>query len=320
MLDVFFTVDVEIWCGDQPDSDRNFLKIFEKYVYGSTPKGNFGLPFQVNELSEHGLKGVFFVEPLFSTRYGIDPLKEIIDIIKSKSQEVQLHLHPEWVCESKVPLFENARVKRQHLREFSLEEQTILVREGNRLLGIAGASGVNAFRAGSFAFNANTLAAIAANGIFIDSSYNESLFGKESMIVPGVELVEPIQLGNVVEYPMTVFHDGTGKLRHAQLTACSFEELEGLMWQALEEKRQAFVILSHNFELLNPAKNRADDVVITRFRKLCAFLDMNRDSFNTRGFMDLIPSANLCQPPALTSPVWRTGHRMLEQVFRRKYL
>lgn len=68
MLDIFITVDTEIGCGGWDDIDRKFPCAFKKYVYGPIYKGDFGLPYQVKLLTEHGLTGVFFVEPLFCKR------------------------------------------------------------------------------------------------------------------------------------------------------------------------------------------------------------------------------------------------------------
>jgi hypothetical protein len=116
---------------------------------------------------------------------------------------------------------------------------------------------------------------------------------------------------------MTVFYNGTRSLRHAQVTACSYREMEGLLWQALESRRKSFVILSHNFELLNGSMNRPDDIVVTRFRKLCYVLDRHRDCFRVRGFHDLTPESVFSQPAPLTSPIWKTGLRMVEQGIRR---
>ncbi len=319
MLDVFFTVDVEIWCDGWRDIDEKFPGSFRKYIYGPTTKGDFGLPFTLNVLKENGLTGVFFIEPLFSARFGEGPLAEIVGLVLESAQEAQLHLHTEWVDEAKSPLLEGIQTKRAHLRYFSMAEQTTLIATGARLLGQAGASDINAFRAGSFAFNQDTLGALAANGIPFDSSYNASVFGLDSGVMPGVTVVEPIECGGVFEYPMTVFNDGTRSLRHAQLTACSYREMEGLLWQALEAGRSSFVILSHNFELLNLAKDRPDELMVKRFRSLCAFLDKNRDSFRVRGFQGLQPQITQLQPAPLTSPIWRTGARMVEQAYRRKF-
>lgn len=319
MLDVFFTVDVEIWCDGWLNIDEKFPGAFQTYIHGPTSKGSFGLPYQIDVLKNHGLTGVFFVEPLFSTRFGNQPLAEIVGLLRQGAQEVQLHLHTEWVDEAKTPLFEDVRAKRQYLRLFSKGEQTTLIAAGRKLLEEAGAGNINAFRAGSFAFNADSLQALAANGIPFDSSYNASLFGLDSGVMPGVTVVEPIEYHGVYEYPMAVFQDGTKSLRHVQLTACSYTEIEQLLWQALKLGRHSFVILSHSFELLNQAQNQPDPVVVDRFRKLCAFLDKNRDSFNVRGFQGLQPAAVHSQPVPLTSPIWRTGARMIEQVYRRKY-
>ena len=95
------------------------------------------------------------------------------------------------------------------------------------------------------------------------------MFGPDSGVMPGVTVVEPIACAGVYEYPMTVFNDGTNALRHTQLTACSYLEMEALLWQALDSGRSAFTILCHNFELLNQALDRSDAVVVKRLEKLC---------------------------------------------------
>jgi hypothetical protein len=250
-------------------------------------------------------------------------LAEIIDLIQKHVHEIQLHLHTEWVDESNKPLLDGITGKKQFLHYFSLDEQTILIQAGARLIELAGAPYIKAFRAGSFGFNKDTLRALARNRIAFDSSYNASMFGLESGVSPEVALVEPVECEGVYEYPMTVFHGGTRSsrsLRHVQLTACSYREMEGLLWQALESGRKAFVILSHNFELLNGSMNRPDDIAVTRFRKLCSFLDRHRDCFRVRGFDGLVPNLAYSQPAPLASPVWRTGLRMLEQGMRRGFI
>jgi hypothetical protein len=239
--------------------------------------------------------------------------------VRDNGQEVQLHLHTEWVDESKEALLEGVCSKRRYIRNFSLEEQSILIKKGVQLLKDAGIDNINAFRAGGFGCNRDTMDALTANGIPMDSSYDASHFGLDSGVMPGSTLVEPTECAGIYEYPMTVFSDGTRSLRHAQLTACSYEEIEGLLWQALETGRNSFVLLSHSFELLNKAKDRPDDIVVKRFQKLCAFLDHHRDSFCVRGFQGLEPVVIQKQPAPLHSPIWKTGIRMAEQAYRRTY-
>ncbi|WP_137938631.1 polysaccharide deacetylase [Chitinivorax sp. B] len=319
MLDAFFTIDVEIWCNGWNNLQEKFPSAYRKYIHGSTAAGNYGLPYQLKVLNDYNLAGVFFIEPLFSACFGTQPLTEIVGMVEAARQEVQLHLHTEWVDEACSPLLPNVIGKRQHMRYFSREEQALLIKVGTDMLHDAGAHGVNAFRAGSFGMNSDTLLALADNRFKFDTSYNASLLGPDSGVMPGQLMTEPAQFGSVHEYPIMVFKDGINSLRHVQLTACSFDEIEGLMWQALEQHRTSFVILSHGFELLNMAKDRADPIAVKRFHKLCAFLDRNRDCFRTVGFKNLIPQHIEHQPEPLASPLYRTGLRMMQQAYRRAY-
>jgi hypothetical protein len=95
--------------------------------------------------------------------------------------------------------------------------------------------------------------------------------------------------------------------------------MEGLLWQALERGQDSFVILSHNFELLTRKKDRPDNIVVERFRRLCAFLDRNRDSFQVCGFNGLNGRSEKPREVPLVSPIWKTGEWILEQAYRRTY-
>ena len=99
MLNVFITVDTEIWCDGWDNLDARFPDAFRRYVYGPTRRGNYALPATLDILSDHGLAAVFFVEPLFAARFGQDPLDELVGLIRDGGQEIQLHLHTEWVDE-----------------------------------------------------------------------------------------------------------------------------------------------------------------------------------------------------------------------------
>lgn len=75
MLNVFLTVDVELWPDSWDLSPRRFSEYFRRYIHGSTATGDYGLPFQLRLLAEHDLKGVFFVESLFACEFGIESLR-----------------------------------------------------------------------------------------------------------------------------------------------------------------------------------------------------------------------------------------------------
>lgn len=81
MLRVFFTVDVEVWCDGWHDLDRRFPDALARRIYGATTHGNYGLPAILALLNDHGLAGVFFVEPLFAMRFGQDFLDEVVGLV-----------------------------------------------------------------------------------------------------------------------------------------------------------------------------------------------------------------------------------------------
>jgi hypothetical protein len=261
--------------------------------------------------------GNFFVEPLFSLRFGSAPLAEITGLILEANQPVELHLHTEWVDEAHSPPVPLVGGKRQHLKYFSPQDQSKLIKIGKELLIQAGVPGVNAFRAGGFGFNIHSLSALHAAGIFVDCSYNATLMGLDSGLMPGQILTESIIHNGVHEVPMTVYYDRPGHLRHMQLCACSSRELEGLLWQALEQGRREVVILSHNFELLNESRSRPNSVIVKRFQKLCDFLGRNRDCFSVEDFSNFTGNSSSKQRPPMTSPSWKTGLRILEQTWSR---
>lgn len=317
MLDVYFTVDVELWCNGWKNLDAKFKKAFDKHILGITKKGNFGLPYKLKVLNDYGLKGVFFVEPLFSLRFGVDPLAEIIGMILEANQSVELHMHTEWVDEINDPRMFKVKKKLQHIRYFTPDEQNKLIEIGKKLLIQTGVEKIHAFRAGSFGFNLHTLSALQKNNIYIDSSYNASLLGPSSGFMPGQIITSPIKYNKVVEVPMTVYTDWPGHLKHAQLCSCLSDELEGLLKKYLEEGRKDVVILSHSFELLDKLRKRPSPIVIKRFHKLCEFLDKNRDYYTTKWFSDFSFDGNSEQLPPIKSNVINTGKRYFEQIVSR---
>jgi len=318
LLKVFFTFDVEVWCGGWDRIDEKFNDAFRTYIYGPTVKGNYGLPMILKTLNDYGLAGIFFVEPLFSLRFGLDPLSEIVGLILDAGQAVELHLHTEWVDEARKPLFPSVNKKRQHLRYFSLAEQIRLIQEGKRLLEKSGKlNAVNAFRAGSFGFNTDTLTALKENQIKVDCSYNGTRMGAGSGFMPNQLVIEPILHNGVFESPMTIYYDRPGHLRHLQLCACSLAEIEGVLWRSLDLGREQVCMLSHNFELLNRNKNKPDPVVFKRFVKLCRFLSNNRDCFSLENYSNYSCKNNINQPEPVVSPLWKTGLRYVEQAMSR---
>jgi hypothetical protein len=318
-MNVFLTFDIEVWCNGWDDLDRAFPASFERYVYGHSAHGDYALPETLATLNRHGLQGVFFVEPLFASRFGAQHLDIIVRMIRDAGHDVQLHLHPEWTDEAMQPIIEHCATKRQHLSYYTLEEQTALIGHGRKMLEAAGSGPIAAFRSGSFAANRDTFEALRRNGILLDFSLNSCY----DISAPDVLRQHPSTTGFVVQevstYPVTVFKDGFGRRRPAHVSACGFGEMRDALWSAHAAGVCDFVVVSHNFEMLKPGSSDPDWIVVKRFDSLCAFLAKQPDQFSVRVFdEDLRLVAGDRKPAPAPRATWlSTGRRHLEQIQRR---
>lgn len=318
-MNVYLTFDIEVWCNGWKHLDENFPSSFDRYVYGRSAAGEWALPKTLEILNRHGLHGVFFVESLFAARFGMKPLETIVRLIRDAGQEVQQHLHAEWTDEAVEPLIPNCAMKRQHLSFYDLDEQTALIGHGRRLLEAAGSGPITAFRAGSFAADRNTFEALSRNGIRIDSSLNRCHAVSAPELRDGrQDFDRPFEIGDVLTLPVSVFRDGFGRDRPAQVGACSASELRAAMKSAAAQGHRHFVIVSHNFEMLRSGSSQPDWVVARRFEQLCAFLAQQRGRFTVRGFDAAVPrdgaDATGTTPRAGFLP---TARRHAEQIQRR---
>jgi peptidoglycan/xylan/chitin deacetylase (PgdA/CDA1 family) len=328
MLDVYLTVDTEVWpfvpgwpVSPMPPEKQNFDAELGAYIYGRTAGGNYGLPYQLATLARYGLKATYFVEPFFSVKAGTERLAEVVDLVQSGGQEVQLHVHTEWLREVSDPSFRPGL--RQHLRHYDEDEQATIIARGTALLRNAGVASVCAFRAGNFGADNATLRALARNGIRYDSSHNLTYLGKTCAVETGSPIFQPVELEGVVEFPVSVFSDWPGHYRHAQIAATSFPELSHVLVEAAEAGWRAFVVLLHGFELIgnvrDPAALLPDAVNVERFTKLCGFLSQNSHLFRTRVFSELDPATayGTAGGKPVRSSVHRTLRRYGEQALAR---
>lgn len=317
---VFLTVDTEV----SPKTNgwlASSLKDEIRWdIYGETRHGDFGLAYQMDVLEKHGLKGVFFIEALFPCAVGLDPLRQIVELIQSRGHEVQLHVHAEWAKRTPEPLVPGRSGK--HLKDFTEDEQFQLISRALEYLNAAGANHVCAFRAGNYGADFATLRTLRRLGIAYDTSYNLPYLGSRCGLCTAEPVLQPRVIEGVWEFPITYFYDLPGHVRHLQLTACSFPEMKAVLQQAWELRWYSVVLVSHSFELVGPRSPGRpvlpDYLVIRRFERVCQFLDTNRDKFQTTTFDEVDPAeiAGTGTGPPIRTSVWSTAFRMVEQVGR----
>ncbi|CAB1275008.1 polysaccharide deacetylase family protein [Candidatus Nitrosacidococcus tergens] len=321
-MNVFFTFDVEVWCNSWNHLDQDFPASFDRYVFGRSSKGEYALPKILNTLGKYDLKGVFFVEPLFAAHFGVEYLATIVELIQNAGQEIQLHLHPEWADEAHNALLENVTGKCQYLTQYSFEEQRILIQHGLQLLQEAGCDLLpTAFRAGSFSCNNDTFSAVAMNGLRFDSSINPQMEASQpGKITPMyANPYEVFTHNGLTLIPMSSFCDGYGRHRHAQIGACSAQEITQALEDAVRKQWHTFVLLAHNFELMVPKRSARDFFVEHRFNHICRFLNANRSITPTVNFADVSTFPEPCNMPLPVVGTMATTKRYIEQALRRLF-
>ena len=322
-MKVLITTDTEAYplCRDwQADGLRRDL---DRDIYGRTPRGECGLAFQAKMLADHGLKGCFFVEGLFASVVGREPLAEIVRIVADNGHEVQLHLHPEWL-----PWMTGHSIEagpRYLINQFSLDDQRWMIQTARQNLLDAGAKDICAFRAGDFAANRDTLRALEECQIKFDSSHNPMYPAVSLPDVAGLGITtEYARVGGICEIPITAWGSSWNIRRHAQICSTSSLELEHALNRAYEDGREFFVIVSHSFELLKKRRARLenpapDPIAIKRFSRLCGFLARNRDRFQTCGFAGVQGEHvnGVAQSKMIRIPFYPVAVRYVEQAIRR---
>lgn len=276
---VFLTVDTELMWRHHAAG----LTIAEIAERSLEPAG-VGVGYQLRMLADHGLKAVFFVDPMPAVAHGIDPIKRVVAAIRDAGQEVQLHLHPNWAAASSERRDAAASFE---LIDFTFAEQRDLIRAASDLLVAAGAERPIAFRSGSYSASDDTLAALAELGIRYDSSHNGSEHPWPSAIGLPPRQIAPIAHQGVIEVPVTLIEDRSGHLRHFQICALSTAEMRDALDHAVRSDHVATTIVSHGFELANRAGTRANAIHVQRFDALCRMLAARRGGLVTTHFTDL---------------------------------
>lgn len=272
MTGVYITIDTEYasalpGVGGPGTRAENFARSIEC----ETNSGPVGIGHQMDVMDRHGLKGVFFVDPMPALLWGVAAIEDVVGPIVARGHDVQLHCHSEWLALAPVnPL---TRRTGQHLRQFPLENQCRILEWARDTLIAAGAPRPIAFRAGNYGANDDTLRALAEIGIAYDTSHCPALVGAgDCAITLGRDRRMPGWHCGVVEVPVGCVEDFGGRLRHAQITALSLDELTGALRHARDTGQASFTVVSHSFELASRDRTRRNRVVARRFEGFCAAL------------------------------------------------
>jgi hypothetical protein len=209
-MNVVLTIDVESYSGN-----------YEREVFA----GGLGLGAIVDACRRHGVVGTFFLEALGATRWGREPLRRIVSMLRNAGQDVQLHLHPV------VARIEGFSDQDDVLCLRDRATQTMLVARALDELRTCGAGAVTAFRAGDLAANEDTLHAMRSAGLGI--SANRDLDRKSSI---RSQLNDHFPIRNdiaaregIIDIPVSVLRSSLPRLdgpyRHLEISAMGAGEM-----------------------------------------------------------------------------------------------
>lgn len=237
---VLFTVDTEA------DLHLGQIIPFDRMVYCRIGREEFGIRKMMELAERHQAVMTFFTSVFEHRRLGLAPVRDICQEIHSRGHEVQLHTHPNWIHDHRF------------MWGYTLEEQIKLICEGRDVIRDCIGKNPIAHRAGGFGADENTLRALAANDIAIDSTYLQGGYSR----LPANQLAPNglSHLHGVLEIPVTAFKQfRLGRfhpIRPFDINANSLSELIFVLEYAKRQRMPVVNLLLHSFSFVTRSADR----------------------------------------------------------------
>lgn len=316
MLPVLITIDTEYSSGLYASGEaRERVRNFERTIACRGSGGEAGIPYQLDVFDRHGIKGVFFVDPMPALVWSQEAVDAIVHPILEAGHEVQLHCHTEWLEHAEGNPFGPERG--QNIGDFALDTQVAILGYGRERLIEAGAPPPTMFRAGNYGANDDTLRALARLGMTRDSSFAPGYPGSPCSIDLPPGRCEPTMRRGIEEWPIAAIAQ-RGGWRHGQITALSAGEMIAAITHAAQRDWAAFILVSHSFEFFNRQRGLPNPVLMRRFERLCEWLGQSdlAEGVGTDRLPAIDPQASA---PLLPHSMMRTAGRIAEQALANRF-
>ncbi len=217
-------------------------------IRGEGPRGAFGTPLIMELLETHGTRASFFVNVYEYGRFGEAEIEAICREIKGRGHDVELHTHPVWCYDQ----------DREHMWQYSLDEQSEIIRHGRELIERWTGDPPWAHRAGAYGANADTIEALARHDVPIDSS---AFFEHPNCRINAVRNRVAL-MGSVLEVPVTGFfrHQGLSlgpitiprgrRFIKTDIDWARLSELKTFIRQAREHRLRVMTLFLHSYSLM----------------------------------------------------------------------
>ena len=322
--DVCITFDIEFTIGGAfADPDRN-RPVGAQSVLCEVDGKSEGLGFILETLAAHRLTATFFLETLNTYYFGDEEMARFAQQISRAGHDVQLHLHPCWrhFRHANWQAMLDTRPPNDSMANRESSELRRLISDGLDVFSRWGLPRPLALRSGGLHVDQKVYSVMQELGMPMSSNIGLAIFQPNE---PELQLYSGAHsISGVLEVPVLSYCDfsfrGRRHLKTLTITGSSWEETRALLLHAVDKKINPVVLLSHPSEYVKHqdvqyTKLRANRINQKRFRKLCQFLDKNRDSFNTRTFAEgyqVWSKQTGEKQHVLVSPLWATTKRLLE--------
>jgi hypothetical protein len=290
---VLMTFDVECSMGgawNNPDLKPVSPRLGMMGEYGNR---QMGLPLICDILDRFTLKATFFLEPFNAELGWPGETEPVVKLLVDRQQDIQLHVHPNHFHYGQYKAGEKYQ-RSDQMADLPLEKQEELLRSGVELLEKWSGLRPIAFRAGNMGASEDTLQAMKAVGLWIDSSYTFPYVGGQCRFRETERYNGAKWYGEILEVALSAFQQpklpGMRPAKPVDLMGASFEECRDAVEKTCDAGADAVVIL-HSFSLFKVRDQqyhggRLNRIVTRRFEKFCRWLNDNRHRYPPRTFAE----------------------------------
>lgn len=212
-------------------------------VYGRLDGGVYGIERIMDCCEARAMRATFFLSTLEALHYGDDHIRAMAGTVLERGHDAQLHVHPVWLP---------ASAGRKALTDYDAGGQSAAIQAGAEVFRRTCETRLVAHRAGGLWANADTLRAVQALGIPVDSSVAIGYHDYDLGSARAANV--PRRLEGVAEVPVTAFAQmrlGPWQaLRNFDINPDTVSELAFVVDQAAAAGVSAVTLLMHSFAFI----------------------------------------------------------------------
>ena len=269
-----------------------------RLIWGEHDNGTAGVREMCAIGDEFGAKHVFFVD-MCGAYARCDEIRDVVRWLDGVGQDVQLHAHPEYLPKDFWPQH-NFSYYPRYMNQYADDKDDFVINHFGRMISNITGKPLQAFRAGSFRWNAGTLRALAKNHIPL--SFNNSMCAMHNeQCLYSLPTNDPFRWSNgIIEIPMTEkkILRGLGRDWWARLQYPQSKLYHYRPWWAsfipgsVSHRTPVLVFLLHSWSLLSWDENGygvyKNDAPLEGYRKLLRHLSKEYDIIDTTELLYLI--------------------------------